>query len=564
MDAISKNPTGLPALLLSLILAKGSAVMNPILAAAATGDMDEVQEYLQSIATASTGDSSDRRPGILPDQWNFGPPQAAGGRQVLASLRLRGLTRLSTRTVKGFFTAYPAGSHLTTVHLAGCVGVGPLAIKAIVACCGPYLHNVSVESTDVGAVGLEALLSGCPRLEVLKASRVEGLGDPPMHALLDRVEQAAREAEAPFQPLAHLHTLKLAGTEVGDSGAARLIRLCAATLVNLNLSNTHVAPKGDWHCLGQALGLPGYEADTPSPVRARIRKLVLSQLHLELDSWRTFIGALCTPLGQEEGTSSALNSEAPPRGPDPTRPVRIAQKRGMADGMLDTIVLESMVAVEKRVVRPGGLSQDALLALTEALQPIVSARAERCTRGSPLMERIDLSFNSGLESETHGGWGAVLPSDPNWRPEQEQGSPQRGGPARGYAYVPEGVILLMRTALGRFVEQVGRYTRRLALNGIALGRSDLLFDAPASDFGPCSTQVLALAQTNVPDEALAGIAGPRGCCSLTHVNLESSGIEEETAMRIVQLNPFLESLDLTQCRAIPRNERRSFFEACGS
>lgn len=265
IDAIAKNATGLSALLLSLVLARGSAVLNRASASASVGDWDQAHESLASIATRDpstvvaggsgsdgSGGGSDNVPNL-----NFGPPHAPGGRQVLSSLRLRGLTHLSTRTVKSFFSQYQAGSHLTSVHLAGCIGVGASAIKALVGTCGANLRYLSVEFTDMGAAGFEAIVGGCPVLEVLKASRVEGLGDHHLLALLDRVEQRAGDARPPFHPLTKLHTLKLASTEVGDAGANRLIRWSQGSLTNLNLAHTHVAPKGDLSPLGAALGLPG-------------------------------------------------------------------------------------------------------------------------------------------------------------------------------------------------------------------------------------------------------------------------------------------------------------------
>lgn len=288
--------------------------------------------------------------------------------------------------------------------------------------------------------------------------------------------------------------------------------------------------------------------------------MVLSELPLDVESWRTFIKALCTPPEPEEDSFITAGYTAIPGAPLPRK--KPTTKLGTQDGMLDTLVLEDMKAIVRRVEVPGGMTQTALAILTEALQPIFEQRAQRFSSqpGTPLFERINLSYNKSLESENNGGWGAVFQTDPSAHVEQqqEQGNARRGGRARGYAWVPEGELALMHTALGHFVAHLGRFTRRLALDGISLVQSDLLFDATEGGWGPTSTQVLSLAKGNVPDDAFLGIV--RGCTLLTRLNLESSGIEQETAEQIVANNPFLEALDLTQCRSIPRGGRRRFFE----
>ncbi|KDN52231.1 hypothetical protein K437DRAFT_254418 [Tilletiaria anomala UBC 951] len=522
IDALSNNPWW-PATLLSLILAPGSATIN------SSASLDASFDGNASCSGHST----------------------AAAQQALRSLRLEGLTRISTGTLGGFFRAYRSGQHLRTVSLRGCVGIGASAMAALVSSssgCGRVLKSINLDHTDIGPEGLEELIKGAgAQLEVLKVSSVERLNDETVIALLQRCKEHASKADPPFVPLAKLRTLKARKTAIGDVAISSLLWLCAESIENINIANTQIAHRGNFALLALALGLPGYEGQAsvaPSDISSmrsptRVRKLVLSGLLCYPSSFHKFIHALCLhPASDSAGTASS---------PD----------WSVSDCRLETLVLDDMRMSlshpdSARRLEEHGLSAEALESVRTALLPVLRARASIMTQSSagaaafrPLMDRISLAANARLGSRS----GAIV---------------------RGNAFEEE--------VMHRFVRDVGRVCRRLDLGGITIGVEDVPFavDSQEEQEGEgvdgvhalssgskrdvrqarCTLQELII-HADVQDEVLDAIE--QGCTALRRLDLAGSHASPERVDAILVKNRFLTELDLTLCRGIARGERRDYF-----
>ncbi len=502
IDTVSNSPLW-PATLLSLILAPGSSGSGADSASGISTPIDD--ELPLSIAAVA--------------------PQ-----QALHSLRLEGLTRLSTGTVLQFFHRYRAAEHLTTISLAGCIGVGAAAMKLLASTCASTLTSINLNHTDVGPEGLEELFSKCgSRLEELECCDVQRLNDETIPALLSRcIEQGVRAAP-PTIPCAKLRKLWLRNTEIGDVGISSLLKLCSGSLESLNLENTQVAARGNWTFLGMALRLPGFDGDAGSNAACRLKEINLSRLLCWLPHLEQFLRALCT---SEEGQTPCQlrtivleNMRMTLSAPDASRTP--ATEHGLSSQPLDTM-------------------REALLSTLAARRKTQAARRAGPPTYEPLMDYISLASNARLGSRS-GAVGAVNAWD--------------------------GAVLR------RFVRDVGRFCRRLNLNGIHVSPLDLpldggagtadlspalqaaedeeeVFDKESAAAAPCTVQELEL-DGDVHEDVLEEVQ--RGCRTLRYLNIAGSQATVELVDGIIENNPCLEQVDLTLCRGIPRSERREYF-----
>ena len=91
---------------------------------------------------------------------------------TLRRLHLQAHTRLSTLQLMPLFKE---ATSLEELCLRGCISVTSEAIEQLVLSAGKTLRVVNLNWTGVGVEGVEAVIGGCPQLEVLKVAHVRNL-----------------------------------------------------------------------------------------------------------------------------------------------------------------------------------------------------------------------------------------------------------------------------------------------------------------------------------------------------------------------------------------------------
>lgn len=185
-------------------------------------------------------------PGSLLQTTSFSRP--------LRRLSLSGMTRLDPVALSALFRRYTA---LEEVVLKGCVRVNADCMKALVESGdnATTLRVLNLNFTEIGEAGVEAVVSRCRNLEVLKLANVLGLTDRVVPEMLRRCAVTAADSSSPFVPLSRLKTLKLRATEVGTLGVSSFLQLCTRTLENLDLAGLGLASVHGVHTLRTVLNI---------------------------------------------------------------------------------------------------------------------------------------------------------------------------------------------------------------------------------------------------------------------------------------------------------------------